>query len=193
MNDEPLDLLEFFRALSDSTRLQIAGQLAARPLSAEQLAEALQRKPAAIKHHLARLRQAGLLAGPEGEAQCYRLRLDCVHALANSLMAHEATSVPAGAAQDDFEHKVLRDFLRPDGTIRELPAQEKKFQVIVRYALREFEAGQRYDEKEVNARLKRLHPDSATLRRAMIDAGLMQRVTAVGSASRYEVSGLRSR
>ena len=34
--------------------------------------------------------------------------------------------------------------------------------------------GERYDERAVNAILKHHHPDSATLRRALVDYGLMR-------------------
>lgn len=168
-------LLPFFKALSDATRLRIAGRLAAEDCSAEELAQWLDEKPAVVKHHLGRLAEAGLVDGPAAPGQTYRLRMDHVRALAARLLAHEVTPVPAGAAADDFEHKVLREFLAPDGAIREFPVQDRKLRVIVRYALQAFEPGQRYSEKEVNARLKRYHPDSAALRRALVDFGLLQR------------------
>jgi hypothetical protein len=168
-------LLDFLRGLADARRLQIVGRLAGGRYSVEQLAEMLSEKPATIQRQLDQLIQLNLVDGPESKAQTYRLRLDRIHALAGQVLAHPRTPVPAGAAADDYEHTVLREFLLPDGGIREFPAQEKKFQVVVRYALRAFEAGQRYTEKEVNERLKRLNRDSATLRRAMIDYGLMQR------------------
>jgi DNA-binding transcriptional ArsR family regulator len=170
-------LLSFFKALSDATRLRIAGRLAADSCSAAELAAWLGEKPAVVKRHLGRLAAAGLVQGPAAKDQTYRLRLDGVRALAGNLLAHEVTMVPAGAAADDFEHKVLREFLSPDGSIRELPVQEKKLRVVVGYAAQAFEPGQRYAEKEVNTRLKRLHPDTAALRRALVDFGLLKRKT----------------
>jgi len=169
------ELLEFFKALSDATRLRLAGRLAEAPRSADELAELLGEKPAVVKHHLGRLAAAGLVTRPEAGSQTYRLRLEGVRALAGRLLAHEVTTVPEGAAANEFEHKVLRDFLSADGAIRDLPVQERKLRVILRYAAQAFEPGQRYGEKEVNARLKRLHPDSATLRRALVDFGLLLR------------------
>ncbi len=175
MIEEEVELVEFFKALSDATRLRIAGRLAEEPCSAEALARWLGEKPAVVKHHLGRLAAAGLVEGPDPSQQVYRLRLEGARALAGRLLAHAPTPVPEGAAADDFERKVLREFLSPDGAIRDFPVQAKKLRVILRYALRTFEPGQRYSEKEVNARLQRLHPDSATLRRALVDSGLLQR------------------
>jgi len=167
-------LLDFLRGLSDARRLQIAGRLAGGHCSVDELAAMLDEKPAAIQRQLDQLVHLRLAAGPEGEAQTYRLRLDRIHALAGQVLARPRAEPPVESA-DEYERKVLREFLRPDGAIREFPAQEKKFQVVVRYALRAFEAGQRYTEKEVNERLKRLNRDSATLRRAMVEYGWMQR------------------
>ena len=170
------ELLSFFKGLSDPTRLRLAGLLAEKPRTAEQLRVALGARPRAVQRHLARLVDAGLVEAPTGAAQTYRLRLDHIHAIAGRLLAHEKTEVPAEAAADDFEHKVLGEFLRPDGSLKEFPVGEKRFLVIVRYALKQFEPGRRYTEKEVNALLKRLNPDSATLRRALIDYRLLERV-----------------
>ncbi len=167
-------VLDFLRGLSDARRLQIAGRLAGGRYSVEQLAEMLAEKPATIQRQLDQLVHLGLVEAPEAEGQTYRLRLDRIHALAGQVLARPRAEAPVESA-DEYERKVLREFLRPDGAIREFPAQEKKFQVVVRYALRAFEAGQRYTEKEVNERLKRLNRDSATLRRAMVEYGWMQR------------------
>lgn len=170
------ELLTFFKGLADASRLRLAGLLAERPRAAAELAAALDERPATVQKHLARLAEAGLVEGPTGAAQTYRLRLDRIHATAGRVLAHEKTTVPPEAAADEFEHKVLAEFLRPDGTIKEYPVGEKRFLVIVRYALKVFEPGRRYTEQEVNAALKALHPDSATLRRALIDYRLLARV-----------------
>ena len=170
-----LELIQFFKALSDATRLRMAGRLAEGDCTAEALAELLGVKPAVVKHHLGLLSAAGLVEGVDASGPAYRLRLAGARALASQLLAHTVTVVPEGAAADAFEHKVLREFLTPEGAIRDLPVQERKLRVVLRYAAKVFEAGQRYSEKEVNTRLKRLHPDSATLRRALVDFGWLQR------------------
>ena len=175
MVDTQSELVQFFKALSDATRLRIAGRLAESDCSADDLARWLGLKPAAVKHHLQLLAAAGLAVAPAAAEGPWQLRLEGVRALAGRLLAREVTAVPAGAAADDYEHRVLQDFLNPDGSIRELPVQDKKLRVVVRYALRVFAPGQRYTEKEVNESLKRLYPDNATLRRALVDFGLLQR------------------
>jgi hypothetical protein len=175
MSEDDLDLRQFFTGLADAARLRIAGQLAAGDATAEALAETLGEKLAAVKHHLALLERAGLVAGPDGAAQTYSLRLDAIHGLAARVLGRPQTVVPDDAAVDEFDRKVLKDYLTPEGRLRELPLTEKKFMAVLRYVFKSFEMGREYSEKEVNALLERFNPDFATLRRAMIDLRWMER------------------
>jgi hypothetical protein len=63
-----------------------------------------------------------------------------------------------------------------DGRLDTIPAHERKRQVILRWLLeRCFPEDRRYAEKEVNQRLALYHPDVASLRRYLVDGGLMTR------------------
>ncbi len=171
------ELLQFFKALADENRLKIAGLLAQGSYSGEVLAEMLDIKPATVSHHLSYLARAGLVeAQQEGHAKLYRLRLEVVHALANRLLAHD--TLPQSAADVDvaaYDRKVLKDFLLPDGALKEIPAQQKKLQAVLRHVVQVFEPGRAYVEKTVNERLRRFHADTASLRRALIGYKLMAR------------------
>ena len=175
MNEVELELRQFFTGLADATRLQIAGRLAAGDLSAEQLAAALGEKLLAVKHHLARLEQAGLVSGPAGPAQTYALRLDHIHALAARVLGRPQAVVPEDAGRDDYDSKVLKDYLTPEGQLREIPLPGKKLKAVLRFVLNQFEFDRQYTEKEVNALLQTYHPDSATLRRALVDNRWLER------------------
>ena len=171
------DLVQFFKALADESRLKIVGLLARESYSGERLAELLDLKPATVSHHLARLAEAGLVsARMAGHAKLYSLRLDAVHAMANRLLARDALPEAARrleVAEDD--RQVLDDFLRPDGSLIRIPVQQKKLKVVLRHLLNEFEPGRDYPEKEANAILASFNPDTASLRRAMIEYKLMER------------------
>lgn len=173
-------LLNFFRTLIDTERLQIAGLLARQPHTAEQLAEQLKLKPAAVSRQLEKLVEAGLV---RTEAKVtgtrYSLQLEAAHALAAQLAAR---SGPPALDEnlEAFERQVLSNYLLADGAIKELPAQEKKFLVILRYVFSHIEQTRRYTEKELNALLFHFHSDVATLRRAMVDLHWLER-TVTGS------------
>ena len=57
----PLDLVTFFQMLGDETRLRILRRLSHRQMYLTELAEALNLKKATIKHHMVRLRDAGMV------------------------------------------------------------------------------------------------------------------------------------
>ena len=74
-----------------------------------------------------------------------------------------------------FEARVIRSFIR-DGRLTTIPARERRRQVVYRY-LRDqvFTEDRGYPEKEVNQRLALFHADVATIRRGMVDSGLVTR------------------
>jgi hypothetical protein len=82
----------------------------------------------------------------------------------------------ADAAEDPaFEARVIRSFIR-DGRLTTIPARERRRQVIYRYLCDLiFTEDRAYPEREVNQRLALFHPDVATIRRGMVDAGLVTR------------------
>ena len=177
MTDITPELVQFFKALADETRLKIVGLLARRPHSGEQLAAILEVKAATMSHHLAKLAEAGLVSAEvQGHSKLYELRLDAIHSMAERLLAKETLRHTTEALDHDaFDRKVVKDFLKRDGSLKEIPAQQKKLQAVLRHLVKEFDPERQYTEKQVNERLARFHEDTASLRRAMISYRLMRR------------------
>jgi biotin operon repressor len=179
MTDAIPELVQFFKALADETRLKIVGLLARESYSGEQLAAILDVKPATISHHLARLAEAGLVsAEADGHFKLYALRLDAIHSMAGRLLAKD--TLPQTAADLDveaYDRKVVKGFSKRDGSLKEIPAQQKKLLAVLRHIVKEFKPGREYSEKEVNEILARFHEDTASLRREMVGHKLMQRAS----------------
>ena len=75
--------------------------------------------------------------------------------------------------------KVVRAFLR-DGRLVSIPAKPSKRDLLLPVILdRCFPEDRDYEESEVNARLAKLHPDVAALRRYLVDGGWMTRQAGV--------------
>lgn len=76
---------------------------------------------------------------------------------------------------DAFRESIVATFIR-DGRLVSIPSREKRRLVIYAY-LRDavFTEDRTYPEKEVNQRLALFHPDVATIRRGMVDAGRVTR------------------
>jgi biotin operon repressor len=170
-------LLTFFKALGDANRLKIVGVLAQQPRSVEEIAALLGLEASTISHHLRRLSKAGLVdARAEGYYSIYSLCTDTIHETARSLLAQDTLPHFADALDiDAFDKKVLATFSDESGRFTAFPAQEKKYKVLVKHVLRDFEPGVRYSEKEVNMKLMRYHKDTARLRRSLVDYGWMAR------------------
>ena len=85
-------------------------------------------------------------------------------------------------ADEVFTQKTIRSFFK-DGRLTTIPAREKRRLVVYRYLRdRIFTEDRAYPEAEVNMALALVHPDVATIRRGMVDAGLVTR--AVGEYRR---------
>ncbi len=177
-------LLTFFKALADANRLTIVGLLAQRPHTVEQLAAILGVESPTVSHHLRRLARANLVeAKAEGYYSVYSLRLEYIQETARSLLGAETLpTLAAHADTDAYDRKVLDTFVAKDGTFLKIPAQRKKFLVLVRHTLEAFEPGRTYTEREMNEILSRYHEDTALLRRALVDEGFMDRE---GGGGRY--------
>ena len=71
--------------------------------------------------------------------------------------------------------KVLKAFVRPDGSLGSIPTRNRKRLVILDLIAQEFDLGTVYAETEVNNRLRAFHPDVAALRRYLVEEGFMTR------------------
>ena len=74
-----------------------------------------------------------------------------------------------------FAEKVKRSFWR-DGLIVAMPGQLKKRKVLLDLLAEDFERGRSYTEQEVNFRILDHYDDYCTVRRELVDFGLLQRV-----------------
>jgi len=177
-SEDPNDgLVALFKALSDASRLKIVGLLAQRPYSVEELAALLDLKPSTISHHLSRLSKAGLVtARAEGYYSIYQLDKEALETTTRRILSSEQiTHAPLDVDLDAYDHKVLADFTRPDGSLKTIPAQQKKLEAVLRYVVKAFEPGKKYSEKQVNLILSRFHEDTASLRRELVGGHLMDR------------------
>ena len=169
-----IEMTTLFKALAEGRRLKIAALLVDHPRSIDELTAATGLAPATVARHVARLHDAGLVEIVQRRPRLtYRFSqqplLDALQAAAQRPVLPD---VPHDIAA--YDQKVLGDFL-VDGRLKAIPVQQKKRDVILRYLAQQFEACRTYSEKEVSLRLAAYHEDFATLRRALVDARLLDR------------------
>jgi len=179
-------LLQFFKALANENRLKILGVLAQRECSVEELATLLKLKAPTISHHLSKLKDLGLVAmRTDNNDHLYRLDVDSLHSMSKSVFTSITPEKVVNLAEDveyeAWERKVLETFLDGDQIV-DLPAGYKKRLAILKWLINFFEEDVKYTEKEVNEIIQEHHRDSATIRRAFISNGLMERE---GGGGRY--------
>jgi hypothetical protein len=164
----PLDLL---RLLLDPDRLATVGAIVQRPRTSAELASLVGRPSAEVLRTLAPLVQAGLV---RREGAGYHLDVEAWRAVAQDLPRSAPPSPRVAFGMTDEEADLLGRFFVGDRLL-ELPAARGKRLVVLERLALEFEPGRRYPETEVNTLLGRFHPDHATLRRALVDEGFLDR------------------
>jgi hypothetical protein len=163
---------ELLRALADPERLAIAGALASAPRTGSDLARELRLPLERVRRHLSRLGSVGL-ARVEPNRRTYRLDPEVLRQAAKEVGPPRDAGLPLGAVYEE-EEVVLRTYFR-GGKLREIPHKQSKRRIVLTRLALEFEAGVRYPEKQVDEVLKRFHLDYPSLRRYLVDEGLLSR------------------
>lgn len=78
----------------------------------------------------------------------------------------------------DADQHVRLAFFR-GGRLTALPSRHRMRLAALRVLAERFELGRRFDEREVNAILREDAPDYATLRRLLVDHGLLERADGI--------------
>jgi len=175
--DMTSQLLAFFKALAHESRLRLLGLVAQREHSVQELASALGITEPTASHHLAMLRELGVVSRrTDGNTHWYAFVPDALSALAKQILSVEGVAKLAGPARPrGSSEAVVANFLDAEGKLTHIPAQRKKRYTVVAWLVRQLEEDRRYTEKEINAFLQRFHWDSATLRREFIINRMMAR------------------
>jgi ArsR family transcriptional regulator, arsenate/arsenite/antimonite-responsive transcriptional repressor len=165
----------FFKALSHPVRLLILNLLKAKPRHGEELAAILKLNPATISHHLSLLSEAGLLKQEKDQYyQVYSLLEAVLNRTLSEVVHLPRKGLAVEVKEDAYREKVLRAFFQ-HGRLKQFPAQLKKRQIVLEKIVHEFEPEQDYTEYEVNQVLVDFNDDVASLRRGLIELGLMER------------------
>jgi hypothetical protein len=174
---------DFLRLALDPVRLAVLGRAHPHPVVAEAVATDLGVRVDRVVRAIGALRSAGLLDADN------RLVPESLTEIARALPAAEpaAREVLAGVWSEE-ETAVLSSFFE-GSRLKSIPAARSKRVVVLERIAQEFEPGVRYDERTVNRVVQVFHPDYASLRRYLVDEGLLTRADGVywRSGGRYDV------
>jgi predicted transcriptional regulator len=177
------------KALADDSRLTLLRLLNDAELTVGDLAAKVDLGEPTVSHHLARLREAGLVTlRMAGNQRFYRVNptgLEKFKQLAAEIEKFppqteqpdcaEADAWISALGWDAWDQQVLREHTSC-GILTSLPGKQKKMQVIIRWLATLFEPDRLYSEPEVNAILKPVYAeDYISLRRDLVDLGYLRR------------------
>ncbi|TYR81445.1 metalloregulator ArsR/SmtB family transcription factor [Priestia megaterium] len=171
-------LVNFYKTLGDPTRIRILALLRLGPMHGQAIAGKLGLKPPTITHHMAKLRDIGLIRERREKNTIY-FSLNAKNLEASALailtIAAEQTKHEELKATESERLQVIKNFFTADGKLKQLPAQRKKKIIVLEQIIRGLKVGVTYDEKDINEYLKQFHEDYATLRRELIMNHFMYR------------------
>jgi biotin operon repressor len=193
MEEDPMEInkketiLLMLKALADDSRLTLLQLLNDGERSVGDLARQIELEDPTVSHHLARLREVGLVSlrmagnqrfyriNPGGLAQFKRLAAEIEQAqpIPEPVVSDVQWIAALGWSAED--QQVLREHTLDKKLVR-LPAKQKKTLVIIRWLATLFEPERFYSEAEVNAVLKTVYAeDYVSLRRDLVDLGYLRR------------------
>lgn len=177
-----MDAGEYLRLALDPDRLAVLGLLAIEHRDVDALVAETGQRRREVLGVLGLLAAAGLASETEGT---WALDRQALRRIAGDLPSAPDADQQVLYGMTADEQTVLARFFQGSRLV-EIPAARAKRRVVLERLALEFEPGIYYPEPEVNEILGAYHPDYATLRRHLVDEGLLSR-----SEGRYWRSGGR--
>jgi hypothetical protein len=171
-------IVEFHKALGDLTRIRIIALLQQGPLHGQAIAGKLGLKAPTITHHMAKLREVGLIKERRDKNTIYfslNTKIFEMSAKAILTVGTGGNSNMEMSVTEEERTAIIKNFFTKDGKLKTFPAQRKKKLVVLTHMVKALEFGKVYQEKEINEYLKQFHEDYATLRRELIMCQYMYR------------------
>jgi hypothetical protein len=172
-DDSAARAAELLGLVAEDDRLRVVAALVLGAGSLADIATAAQIDVRRAGRALSRLETGGVVSSEEST---WRLHPEVLREAARAA-APERPIEDHGAA-DPSDAAVLRRFIR-DGRLLSIPVSQGRRRVVLDHIVRVFEPGVRYPEAEVNVLLRAFHPDSASLRRYLVDEGMLTREAGV--------------
>jgi hypothetical protein len=162
-----LEAARLFGVIADPDRLKVVSALVLGSWSVADLevSTALDRKT--IEHAIARLVAGDLV---EKDRAGYRLKIEELRAAARAAADERRLreAGPAGAGE------VVARFIK-GGRLVAMPTVKNKRYAVLDHIVQSFEPGRRYPERTVNEILRAYSDDYVTIRRYLVDEGLLDR------------------
>ncbi len=168
--------ISIMKSLSDSSRLQVLNVIMDKPQYVEELAHRLNLAVSTVSFHLKKLENVGLVnKRKEQYYTVYSLNEELFSLTLRELVTFDNIEK---YIQDErierYRRKILKAFFHKNRLIK-LPVQRKKRLIVLNEFIRLFQLNREYKESEVNAIINTIYDDHSSIRRMLIDEGIMKR------------------
>lgn len=168
--------IAIMKALADQSRLAIVNSLLGGAQYVEEIARRHALAPSTVSFHLKKLEQAGLVSSRKEQ---YYVVMRVNDAIFNTTLREIVSAPPVGrelqdGRMEEYRRKVLETFFSHD-RLEKLPAQQKKRLIVLEQFAGRFEPERRYSEQEVTGLIMPLFDDYCTVRRLLVDEGMIRR------------------
>ena len=168
--------IEIMKSLSDTSRLRVLNSLISKPQYVEELAKRMNLAESTVSFHLKKLENAKLVYKVKKQYYLvYHISNEIFKLSLGELINFEN---PDKYLQDErilkYRQKVLKTFFKKEKLVK-LPVQWKKKMIILDEFVKKFKPGKKYREEEINQIIMESYFDYCTIRRLMIDEGIMRR------------------
>ncbi|MDC7767108.1 metalloregulator ArsR/SmtB family transcription factor [Priestia aryabhattai] len=171
-------LVNYHKAVGDPTRIRIISLLKKGPLHGQAIAYKLGLQPPTITHHISKLRDVGLVyQRRQGNIIYFYLDSERLEYNSKAILNIREESMENQDSKINNQDKlsIVKNFINSDGTLKQIPSQRKKKNVILAYLIRDLHQGKTYKERDLNEYIKNYHEDYATIRRELIMQHFMYR------------------
>lgn len=164
-----LDAASLVGLLADAHRRKVVAAVELGARRVDEVAATTGLSPTQVAKALGKLVETGLIVN---DAAGLAVAGDAFQQAAR--MANTRSASTEFADEPDETRKVLRAFVI-DGRLQSIPAAGAKRLVILDWLAQDFDPGKTYSEKMVNLILGKRYPDTAALRRYLVDNGFLNR------------------
>jgi hypothetical protein len=171
VTQSPFEAAELVGLLADDDRRRVVAALILGAATTADVRQQTGLDARAVGRALQRLVDAGLVQ--RGEDGGHYLLAEAF-GIAARAAAERAPRVAEHAGEPENVARVLRVFVR-DGRLVSIPAVRSKRLVVLDWVAQRFEPGRHFSEARVNTILATIHPDTAALRRYLVDEGFLGR------------------
>jgi hypothetical protein len=156
-------------ALADQHRRLVFAAVQLGASTIELVAAATHLTDAQVAKAMGKLVEVGVMVHGEGGLE---VAGSVFQVAARAALARPAVTTHDGLPDD--VRKVMNAFVA-DGRLQSIPSSHSKRLVVLDWLAQLFEPGRRYSEAMVNLTLGQRHPDTAALRRYLVDDGFLDR------------------